>query len=253
MTRVLDLFYEKTGICFVEKQDIVLNKIENFAKNNDYNEIGNFIAELKKCGALWQEFVNFLTVNETYFFREYKQLELLVGLAKNKSSFDILCLPSSSGEEIYTIVMMLEMAGILDRLQGITGVDINSQVIQKAKKGIYSNRSFHKTDESVKSRFFRSYGEEYQIDERLSQKCKFECINIFDSSISKLGKFDFVLSRNMLIYFDNESRARASDALVRFLKRDGNLFLGHADMLSPNSQVVRKMVNGVVYYEYLGL
>ncbi len=249
MNKILDTFYKETGICFVEKQDIVIKKIENFSKNRNFHSLVAFSAELQKKGELWQEFVNFLTVNETYFFRESRQLELLVEFASKKSSFNILCLPCSSGEEVYTIAIMLELAGLYGRLGKIVGVDINSDVIEKAKAGEYAKRTFHKTSEAIQAQFLEQKDIHYAVKNSIKSKCDFQNINIFDQKIESLGKFDFVLSRNMLIYFDKESRELAGNVFKKLLLDDGKLFLGHADIMGNGHQFERKMINGIVYYD----
>jgi chemotaxis protein methyltransferase CheR len=248
MRRVLDIFYERTGICFIEKREIVIQKIENFYKNRGFNTLESFLVEMDKKGALWQELINFLTVNETYFFREEKQLNILVDQAKKRDSFDILSLPCATGEEVYTIISMLEMAGLLPRLRRIIGVDINSEVIKSAKAGIYSPKSFHKTPEAVMERFFERHGNGFLFKETYKNKAVFEVHNIFEPDIGALGKFDFILSRNMLIYFDKESRAKATNVLVKMLKDGGNLFLGHADIPAPSAHLVKESIGGIVLY-----
>lgn len=251
MNKILNIFYEQTGICFIEKQEIVIKKIENFSKNRNFSSIKSFSAEIQEKGELWQEFINFLTVNETYFFRESRQLELLVEFASKKKSFDILCLPCSSGEEVYTIAIMLELAGLYGRLGKIVGVDINSHVIEKAKAGEYAKRSFHKTSDAIQAQFLEQKDAHLVVKNSIKSKCEFQSINIFDKKIESLGKFDFVLSRNMLIYFDKNSRELAGRVFEKMLLPDGKLFLGHADILGHNYKFERKMVNGIVYYDLM--
>jgi len=248
MNKILDIFYERTGICFVEKRGIVSQKIENFYKNRNFLSLESFVNELDKQGELWQELVNFLTVNETYFFREEKQLNILIEKAKSKSSFDILSLPCSTGEEVYTVIAMLESAGLLPRLKRIVGVDINSDVIRTAKSGIYMQKSFHKTPSDVVQRFFEPSGNGLRFRDIYKSKASFEVRNIFEPDIGALGKFDFVLSRNMLIYFDKESRSKATNVLVKMLKDGGSLFLGHADIPTPSAHLVKESIGGIVLY-----
>lgn len=249
MNQILDVFYKQTGICFVEKQEIVIQKIENFSKNRNFSSTRTFLHEIQHNEGLWQEFVNFLTVNETYFFRESRQLDLLIDFASKKQGLNILCLPCSSGEEVYTIAIMLELAGLHNKLNKIVGVDINSQVVEKAKLGEFTKRSFHKTNDDIRDRFFDKKESHYVVKNNIKSKCEFYSINTFDPKIEALGKFDFVLSRNMLIYFDKSSRESAGNVFAKLLQHDGKLFLGHADILGDNRNFVKKMIGGIVYYE----
>jgi len=247
---VLDYFYSQTGIHFDEKKDVVAHKIDSFYKQKGFDGVSSFFRALKGDNSLWQEFVNLLTVNETYFFRETKQIEMMIEFAKTKSRFSILCAPSSSGEEAYTILIMLSEANLLNRVEKLVGVDINSSVIEMARRGVYQKRSLHRANELQISKYFNKLdGNEFEVSQSIRALTRFDVQNIFDNGIKKLGEFDFVFSRNMIIYFDKESRAAAEKALFTLLKPDGKLFLGHADLI-PNAVGFLKSVHGgIVCYE----
>jgi chemotaxis protein methyltransferase CheR len=247
---ILEYFYTKTGIHFDEKKDVVAHKINSFYKARNFHDTESFFAALKKDDSLWQEFVNLLTVNETYFFRETKQVDMLISMAKELRSFDILCAPSSSGEEPYTILMSLAEAGLLGRVNKLVGIDINSDVIEKAKKGVYSKRSLHRTPANVVSKYFiENHEHNFEIVNEIKKYVDFKVFNIFDSSVKSLGQFDFVFSRNMIIYFDKESRHEAEKALFGFMKESGILFLGHADIVQNSFNLKKTVVEGIVYYK----
>ncbi len=247
---ILEFFYDKTGIHFDEKKDVVAHKINTFYKNHGFADINSFFTEIKRYGPLWQELVNLLTVNETYFFRETRQIDIMIEMAKQKRSFNILCAPSSSGEEPYTILIKLAENGLLGGLCKFVGIDINSSVIESAKQGTYSKRSLHRTPAEVISKYFteneRHY---YDISSEIKRIVDFRIANIFDSNIKSLGDFDFVFSRNMIIYFDKESRGEAEKALCSLLKQDGVLFMGHADLIPNNVGFKKTVENGTVYYK----
>lgn len=247
---ILEYFYAKTGIHFDEKKDVVAHKIDTFYKSKHFHDMTLFFNELKKNGELWQEFVNLLTVNETYFFRETKQIEMMVEMAGAKQSLNILCAPSSSGEEPYTILMSLAEAGLLGKVNKLVGIDINSSVIERAKEGIYSKRSLHRTPENVVQKYFiQRDGQNFEIAGEVKRVVDFRIQNIFDPSIKSLGEFDFVFSRNMIIYFDKESRLEAEKALYSFLKPAGILFLGHADIIQNSFNLKKVVQSGIVYYK----
>lgn len=248
--KILEYFYEKTGIHFDEKKEIVAHKLDNFAHSAGFNDVNSFFDRLKNDENLWQEFVNLLTVNETYFFRETKQMDIMLSEAKKLHSFDVLCAPSSSGEEPYTILIMLSEAGLLPRVSRLVGIDINSDVIEHAKKGIYAKRSLHRATPEVVSRYFgQSEDGQYKISDEIRRHADFRVLNLFDRSFGALGRFDFVFSRNMLIYFDKESRYEAEKVLFEALKPGGILFLGHADIVQNSFGLKKHVVNGVVYYQ----
>ncbi len=247
---ILEYFYIKTGIHFDEKKDVVANKIDMFYKIRGFEEASSFFRTLKSDATLWQEFVNLLTVNETYFFREIHQMNIMVELVKNMHGIDVLCAPSSSGEEPYTILMSLAEAGLLGRVRKLVGIDINSDVIEMAKKGIYSKRSLHRAPESVTPKYFTKRSEElFEIASDIKKYVELSVLNIFDPDVKNLGRFDFVFSRNMIIYFDKESRALAEKALYDLLKPGGILFLGHADIVQNSFNLKKIVQGGIVYYQ----
>jgi chemotaxis protein methyltransferase CheR len=248
--KILEYFYEKTGIHFDEKKEIVAHKLDNFAHLNGFKDASLFFDKLKNDDKLWQDFVNLLTVNETYFFRETKQMEIMLSEAKKLHSFDVLCAPSSSGEEPYTILIMLSEVGLLPRISRLAGIDINSDVIEHAKRGVYAKRSLHRATSEVVSRYFAQNEDgQYKISDEIKKHADFRVLNIFDGSFASLGRFDFVFSRNMLIYFDKESRYEAEKVLFEALKPGGILFLGHADIVQNSFGLKKHVVNGVVYYQ----
>jgi len=247
---ILEYFYAKTGIHFDEKKDVVAHKIDTFYKSKHFHDTSTFFVELKKDGELWQELVNLLTVNETYFFRETKQIEMMAAMAKEKKTFNILCAPSSSGEEPYTILMSLAEAGLLSKVNKLVGIDINSSVIERAKEGVYSKRSLHRTPSDVVLKYFCQKDEQkFEIIGDIKRLVDFRVQNIFDPSIKSLGEFDFVFSRNMIIYFNKESRLEAEKALYSFLKPGGVLFLGHADLIQNSFNLKKVVQGGIVYYQ----
>lgn len=248
--KILSYFYDKTGIHFDEKREIVAHKLDTFASNQGFSDAATFFEKLKSDDNLWQEFVNLLTVNETYFFRETKQIDMLVSMAEKLGNFDILCAPSSSGEEPYTILITLAEAGMLQRVTRLIGVDINSEVIDFAKNSVYAKRSLHRATPDVVSKYFSVTSEQqYKISDEIRRRADFRVLNIFDKGFADMGHFDFVFSRNMLIYFDKESRYEAERVLFEALKPGGILFLGHADIVQNSFGLKKNVVNGVVYYQ----
>ncbi len=247
---ILEYFYAKTGIHFDEKKDVVAHKIDTFYKAKEFCDPHSFFEKLKRDESLWQEFVNLLTVNETYFFRETKQIEMMAAMAKERHVFNILCAPSSSGEEPYTILMSLAEVGLLPKVGKLVGIDINSAVIRMAQEGVYSKRSLHRTPTEVVQKYFRETdGQKFEIVGDIKRLVDFRVQNIFDHSIKSLGQFDFVFSRNMIIYFDKESRLEAEKALYSLLKPGGVLFLGHADLIQNSFNLKKVVQGGIVYYQ----
>jgi len=132
----------------------------------------------------------------------------------------------------------------------LVGIDINSDVIEMAKKGIYSKRSLHRAPEDVMPKYFTKRSEElFEIASEIKKYVELSVLNIFDPDVKNLGRFDFVFSRNMIIYFNKESRALAEKALYDLLKPGGILFLGHADIVQNSFNLKKIVQGGIVYYQ----
>ena len=130
----------------------------------------------------------------------------------------------------------------------ITGIDINSEAIAKAKKGIYSQRSLHKLSEELKNKYFDKNDDMYRVKSYLFSNVKFLVVNIFEHSFLSIGKFDIIFSRNMLIYFDEEFRVATMKRFSQLIKDDGRLFLGHADIVPKNEYFVKNGYGSSCYY-----
>lgn len=194
-------------------------------------------------GLEFQALMNAMTVNETYFFRENEQFEALVAsvlprLHRSRPKnvpLRILSSPSSTGEEPYTIVLHLveEAKLIEERDIEIVGIDINSDVINKAVAAKYSERSVHAIPKPVLNRWFVKKALGYELSDDLKGTVDFQVVNVFDrAKMRSLGKFDVIFSRNMLIYFDDASRKEVAMTFYEMLNPGGYVCLGHAEYMS---------------------
>ncbi|MBN2783023.1 MAG: protein-glutamate O-methyltransferase CheR [Campylobacterales bacterium] len=230
---VAEYFQKETGIITYERQySILQNKVAFFCRQNGISSFVKLLDELDRNINLKQELIDTLTTNETFFYREFKQIESLVELVK-KSDFDvsILCAPSSTGEEPYSIAIALLEAGVSSKKFSIVGIDINADAIKKAKIATYGERNIRNLSQSILNKYFTKDGNKYIINESVKSLVSFRIENIFDNSFKNLGKFDFVFSRNMLIYFDKETKLKAKEILESMRKTDEHgVFFGHADL-----------------------
>lgn len=211
-------------------------------------------------GTEFQELMNAITVNETYFFREVNQLDvlaenLLPELSKLRAPNEplrILSAPCATGEEPYSMVIkILEEGNVInERDIEIVGIDIDSTVIEKAKKGVYTNRAVHAIPKQLLGKYFKQETVSNVFSEELRGAVDFRVVNVFDKAqVRALGKFDVIFSRNMLIYFDDASRKEVAMTFYDLLKPDGYVLLGHAEYMSRIVSVfnAKKMKDTLVY------
>jgi len=207
-------------------------------------------------------YISLITNNETYFFREMAQLNTFAELvlpelktrkiAGDDKRLRILSVGCSSGEEVYTLAMLLLQSGLFvwDWDLRITGIDIDPQVLAKAETGIYTGRAFQSTPPLYIDRYFRECEQGFQVRDQLRKICDFSRGNMLclpgdlDSEPA-----DIIFCRNVLIYFDEGNIKRVIDNFAAMLAPDGLLFLGHAESLSRiTSQFIPLLFPGAIVY-----
>lgn len=184
--------------------------------------------------------VDLLTTNETYFFRESYQLqaferELLPEIAERNAARKRLTIWSagcSTGEEVYTIAMILAS---MPRFAGwdvrIFGSDISRRVLQQARKGVYREASFRAMPPEH-LRFFEETSDGRSVRSEIRAMCHFGHLNLLEHGRTAIvGAVDVIFCRNVLIYFDAESRARVVRTFFDRLVPGGYLLLGHSESL----------------------
>lgn len=176
--------------------------------------------------------VELLTNHETYFFREVAQLRFVTQLVVGRGgTVRILSAGSSTGEEAYSVAMLLDEAKTTANLD-IVGVDISHRVIERARTAAYTANSFRGVDGAVVERYFSTRDGQLHLAPEIRDTVMFDRLNLMESEgVSELGGFDIILCRNVLIYFSRESKARAIANLTEILQPGGYLFLGHAESL----------------------
>ncbi len=235
---ISEYIYEKSGIIDLDKRALVFTRLKQFSQDSDLHTTIDFLNKMKNEDTFYQEVMNIVTVNETYFFREHNELEWLVNHIKNSiGKVKILSLPSSSGEETYSILMMLDMANVdMSRIE-ISGYDINSEAVSDADNGFYNTHSLHKVEDIVKSKYFsKTASGLYQITSNFRNMATFKQKNIFELS-DETNKYDIVLSRNMFIYFDKQKRHEALNVISTLLKIGGTYIKGHADHIETHPRL----------------
>jgi chemotaxis protein methyltransferase CheR len=231
--RVIAYFKAQTGITFEKQRDIFRKKLETFCIINHIDTFDECLNRVQEEASLRQELTNALTTNESYFFREYAQFEQMVAIAKTlPRPFRILCAPCATGEEPYSITIVLLEAGFLPSSFEVIGVDINTKALEHARKGRYNERSMRNIPEALRQKYFSSTdGAYYEVNQSLRAQVSLHQVNIFETEFLTLGKFDLVFSRNMLIYFDKETK-RDAQKILESVRRDPEIpvFFGHADL-----------------------
>ncbi len=258
-----EYFYRKTGINFESTKRYFVDKrlVERIEATGNPDFRSYFVMlRFQASGEEVQQLTNLMTVNETYFLREEYQFQCLVNsilpeLVKNKTSnspIRIWCIPSSSGEEPYTIALYLmeRWAGIAKWDVEIISSDIDTSILHKARVGRFSTRSVQHVPVPWLTKYFTRHGDEYQIGEDIRQAVEFTRVNLAEPSDTRpYRNFDVIFCRNLLIYFDDVSRKSAAETFYDALKPGGFICLGHSESMSRISSLykVRKFPEAIVY------
>lgn len=178
------------------------------------------------------------TNNESYFFRADHQLKLLKSLAtaplfEGKAPLRVLSAGCSSGEEAYSLAMVLRSLGPeLPRGYDIDALDLHPDKIEYARRGVYGENSLRGCDATTKAQYFDSLGPEtYSVKAEYRRNIRFFEHNLVSDAVPSALAYDVIFCRNVLIYFSPVAFEKAISAFARWLKPSGYLVLGHSESL----------------------
>jgi len=263
-----DFFYRKTGMFFEDTKRYFVDKrlIERVVATNSETFRSYFVMlRFEASGGELQALINLMTVNETYFFREEYQftclvrsvLEELIQRKPRHEPIRIWSLPSSSGEEPYSLaIYLLEYWPRADEYDiELIASDIDTGILERARQGRYDQRSITHLPEPILRKYFTPLlNGQYQISEDLRRSVDFTQVNITDlTQMRGYRDFDVVFCRNLLIYFDDTSRRIAAEALFNALRPGGFICLGHSESMSRITALfkIRKFPEAIIYQKPL--
>ena len=232
---------ERSGLDLsADKQYLVESRLVPLARKSGLAGIPELVAKMKSgAEALTSDVVEAMTTNETFFFRDKIPFEhlrdtilpALIQSRAGRKSIRIWSAASSTGQEPYSIAMCLkekaaQLAGW--RLE-IVATDLSQEVLEKSKAGIYSQFEVQRgLPIQLLVKYFAQTGELWQINAEIRGMVQHRQLNLLQD-FSHLGKFDVVFCRNVLIYFDQETKVNIFERIGRVIEPDGMLMLGAAE------------------------
>jgi chemotaxis protein methyltransferase CheR len=268
-----DLFAARTGLNFGPearftlerrlRERLMVLKLSSFAEYYHTLRFGMNASEE------WDEAIDLLTTNETYFFREERQLRafqneilpMLSAQARLRRRLTIWSAGCATGEEVYTIAILVHASHLFPR-KGPTsilppvmpiasahppvgsggerpawdvriyGSDISRKCVAAARRGVYPESSFRATPPDIRRAFFQERYDGWHVSETIRQLCHFGQMNLLDEEKARaIGRADAIFCRNLLIYFDARARKAAIEGLYERLHPGGILLLGHSESL----------------------
>jgi len=242
-----DFLYQAAGIYFpAQRKDRLLAHVAARMEATKKTDPAQYLSLLKASQGLGSEqwaFYNQVTVNETYFFREDAQFAIFrdkilprlfeAAREEKRDKIQVLSAACSSGEEPYSLaILILEAFAAESSRVSILGIDINSEVIDQARKGVYGDYAIRNCTPDQLKRFFEKKGNLYQLRPELKRLVTFNVANMADPmALKRLPRPDLILCRNALIYFDRESKARVLANLGAVVRPQGYLFLSQTETL----------------------
>ena len=251
--KFIKLIYKQTGLHYeYNKKYFVQKRIEKRAELLEMETLNEYFMMLKfsKDSSEFYRLINDLTVNETYFFRDFPQLRnfaedvlpVFVKKQEGRKKIKIWCAACSTGEEPYTMFIILQE--MLDKPEEwdiqILASDINTEVLQSARVGLYDSRSVKDVPPEYLEKYFTKRKDKYLISLNARKSVSFKQINLMnENEIGDINGCDFIFCRNCLIYFNDESRRSVLSSFYKSLNIGGFLFLGHSESVGRISSAYK--------------
>ncbi|MBL4691563.1 MAG: protein-glutamate O-methyltransferase [Rhodospirillales bacterium] len=236
------LLKKRSGLVLTpDKSYLLESRLMPVARKNGMKGLEELFQAVRGAseGPLLVDVTEAMTTNESFFFRDTKPFDLfrdhilppLIESRAEKKSFRIFCAAASSGQEPYSLAMIIKELSA--KLQGwkidIVGTDISTEILNKARAGLYSQFEVQRgLPIQMLVKYFEKKDEQWQICQELRDMVTYKEYNLL-GDLKPLGRFDVVFCRNVLIYFDRETKGKVLESIAGLMPEDGTLFLGGAE------------------------
>jgi len=243
-----DLVAKRTGVYFSnDKRDLLADKLADLLAARGMTSYLDFYYLLRydaDAPRHWRELVDRLAVPETYFWRQPDQVLAVARVLaphhfarRPATPFRIWSAACCTGEEPLSIAVALAEAGLLERYPfEILGSDASAAMLERARTGLYGERSFRALPPELRARYFRAESGGWRIDPALHRRVQWTIANIVDrDDVAPLAAVNVVFCRNVLIYFAEETVAQVARTLADAMPDDAHLCLGASESLTRTS------------------
>jgi chemotaxis protein methyltransferase CheR len=238
-----DLISERLGVWFEEdKRDLFAAKLSDRVADLGLRSFLDYFYHLKygtEAEAEWPRLTNALSVQETYFWREFDQIRTLVDVlvpqhvAENRGPVRVWSAACATGEEPLTIAMALNEAGWFQRADvEVWASDASPAALHKAAVGVYRERSFRTLPDSLRAKYFTATEDGWLIHPSIHARVRYTTANLLEPTQSTLlSRASFIFCRNVFIYFSASTIARVAASFSDRMPRPGYLFVGASESL----------------------
>ena len=234
--------------CYKEKQ--MKRRIDTLIAKHKIVGYDKYVLGLKTDKELFEEFVNYITINVSEFYRNPEQWklmdeqvipELIQKFGKNLKIWSAAC---STGDEPYSLVMALSKQLRLSNIK-IYATDLDKQVIAKAKVGLYSEKSITSVPDDLKKKFFTKVGTSYKISDEIKARVEFKEHNLLKDTYP--NDYHLIVCRNVLIYFTEEAKDEVFRKFYKSLASGGILFIGSTEQIINYKEIGYDRKNSFFY------
>ncbi len=242
--------FNMTGInlsYYKERQ--MKRRISSLISRNNFKDFDDYLINLKNNDKLFDEFINYLTINVSDFFRNPKQwntleYEILPTIINKTKKIKVWSSACSTGEECYSLVMLLTKFYNLKEIQ-ILATDIDNGAIEKAKIGVYNEKSMKNIPGNFKNKYFSKSGMFYKISDDIKKCVKFKKLNLLSDNFPI--EYDLILCRNVMIYFTEEAKSKIYHKFYNSLSSNGVFFVGSTEQIITPSNYGLKPLRTFFY------
>lgn len=233
------------------KEQQMKRRIDTLISRHKIAGYEDFVKNLKTDKELFEEFVSYLTINVSEFYRNPDQWELMDKqfipelISKFGKNLKIWSAACSTGDEPYSLVMALSKHIPLSNIK-IIATDIDKQILAQAKVGLYNEKSLAGVPAEFKKKYFTKIGNSYQISDEIKSRVEFRQQNLIKDPYP--DKCDFIVCRNVLIYFTEEAKDEVFRKFCASLKPGGLLFIGSTEQIMNHKDMGYERKNSF-YYE----
>ena len=233
------------------KEQQMKRRIDTLISRNKISGYEDFVKALKADKELFEEFVSYLTINVSEFYRNPEQWELMdkqfipMLIEKFGKNLKIWSAACSTGDEPYSLVMALSRHLPLNQIK-IIATDIDKQILAQAQVGIYNEKSIASVPKDLRDKYFTKIGNSYQISNEIKSRVDFRQHNLIKDPYP--DKCDFIICRNVLIYFTEEAKDDVFRKFCKSLKTGGFLFIGSTEQIMNHREMGYERKNSF-YYE----
>ena len=245
--RIRELIYSRFGIALTEKKkSLVVGRLQKFLRSHGFSDFSSYYDYIvsDKSGKALDELVNRISTNFTYFWREPEHfihlrdvvLPEITGKLKSVGDYDfrLWCAAAATGEEPYMLAMILRDYFASDYFKwnaGVLATDISDHALSVARDAVYPSKTLDKLPDAFRKKYFRQIStDEWQIVDEIRKELAYRRFNLMNELPFK-KPFHVIFCRNVMIYFDQETKKKLVQKMYDCTEKGGYLFVGHSESL----------------------